>query len=84
MGNFGNTGKRGHVYKPAVDEEAVPCPDGYMSTDCVQPSVKVNLAAMDVDPDGSLTDVINCMMKRIREMEREMSLLRRDLNRINN
>ena len=82
--NHGNTGKCGSVFKPRPDETPVPCPDGYMSTDCVYPSQKVNLAPLEIDPGGTMTDVLNCLMMRIREMEKELSMLRRDLNRLKN
>ena len=82
--NFGNTGKCGSVFKPQPDETQVPCPDGYMSTDCVIPSDKLNLATLEITQSASMTDVLNCMMESIRSLEKEISVLRRDLNRLNN
>lgn len=68
------------VFIPSVDERPVACKE-YVSTDCSYVSDKVNFAPYQLQFNDSLTNLLNCILNDLKELNKEVSLLKRDINK---
>lgn len=68
-------------YRPTVDDTKVPC-STYMSTDCIYPGDKVRAESLGLSPNCDMSDVLNAMIKAIRDRDAEISELRRMINKL--
>lgn len=68
-------------YRPTVDETKVPC-SMYMSTDCIYPGDKVRVESLGLSPSCDMSDVLNAMIKAIRDRDAEILELRRMINKL--
>lgn len=68
------------VFIPKVDERPVHCKD-YKSTDCVYVSDEVNFSPFQLHFNDSLSNLLNCMLSDLRELNKELTLLKREINK---
>lgn len=69
------------VFKPTPDETDLPC-DVFNMTDCVYLSDTVNAAYLDLAPTCNMTELINALIKRIYDQDKEIDELRQLINNI--
>lgn len=73
-----NTNKKG-ICIPRVDETPVPCPDGYMSTDCIYCTDGLEAGYFGVSQKSQLTELVNAMVCHIKEQDREIEYLKKQI-----
>lgn len=78
---FGDERLQQKQYRPTVDDTKVPC-STYMSTDCIYPGDKVRVESLGLSPNCDMSDVLNAMIKAIRDRDAEISELRRMINKL--
>lgn len=73
-----------HVYVPHVDETPVPCPDGYTCTNCVYCADGINAGYFSLAQKSDLTALINAMICRMENQDREIEFLKQKINILSN
>lgn len=68
-------------YRPTVDDTKVPCPT-YTCTDCVYPGEKVRVEGLGLSPNCDMSDVLNALIKAVRDRDAEIMKLRRMINKL--
>lgn len=69
------------VFKPSPDETDLEC-DVFNMTDCVYLSDEVNVAYLDLAPTCNLSELINVLVKKIYDQDKEIDELRQLINNI--
>lgn len=71
------------TYIPKVEEDHVPCPEGYHCTDCIYLSDNADVTYLGMEERSSLTDFINTLICKIRKQDEIILKLNNKLNKLN-
>lgn len=70
------------TYIPKVEEDHVPCPEGYHCTDCVYLSDNADVTYLGMEKKSSMTEFINSLMCKIKEQDKIIRSMNNKLNKL--